>query len=479
MFDNNRSPAWFRDSKWLSGILLVVVLAASILSFSLTQLTTANRAKLVLERVIELTLLPEGVGQGLAVRQGIDFELGDRLQLLPGVEVFADPTEIEGLTTEDAQSRVAAVLAERVVSAGTAAALALVTDGDLTAQLERAFVGPVPFLTRLWLGASMMPLGLEDGSRLAQWEVQAAEQPGQPVQPVVGVFVLVEPERLRPLSEREIGELVVRELASTVLAEGLPAAQELVTSSTLLQQLSLTIQGEVRSSLHDLFITLLLSRGETVSVRLKQSRAALAEVDPPDAIPGVLPASRLEGLSPEEADRVVLSVLAEQAFAEGVEVVADQVIDVEQASRLQSVAGVVDRLTRAAHRRYLQITWWTGTLALLFLAGLMVFSRGLGRLVNPGLALMLAAGPGAVLFTWLNGLLESAVEILPASIRTTGAIAFLGDLLGYIGARLPIEVFDLLSRNHLIVLLVGAGLVALALLVRLGQLLRPRRRTLL
>jgi hypothetical protein len=109
----------------------------------------------------------------------------------------------------------------------------------------------------------------------------------------------------------------------------------------------------------------------------------------------------------------------------------------------------------------------------------MVFSRGLGRLVNPGLALMLAAGPGAVLFTWLNGLLESTVGILPASIRTTGAIAFLGDLLGYIGARLPIEVFDLLSRNHLIVLLVGAGLVALALLVRLGQLLRPRRRTLL
>ena len=185
--------------------------------------------------------------------------------------------------------------------------------------------------------------------------------------------------------------------------------------------------------------------------------------------------SQLEGLSPVEADRVVLSALAELAFAKGSEVVAAQLGDLELASKLRAVAAVVDSLTQDAHRRYLWITYLIATLALLSLAGLVLFSCGFGRLANPGLALFLAAVPGVVLFSWLNDFLQSAALVLPASVRTTGAIAFLADLLGYIGARLPTEVFDLLSRNHLIVLLVGAGLVALALLMRLGQFFGSNR----
>ncbi len=95
MVSYDRSPGWFRDAKWLSGLLLVLALAAATLFFSLAQLTARTRALPLIESVLQLTLLPEGLdGPAVTVRQGIDYQPGEPLQLLPGVEVYADATEI-------------------------------------------------------------------------------------------------------------------------------------------------------------------------------------------------------------------------------------------------------------------------------------------------------------------------------------------------------------------------------------------------
>ena len=44
---------------------------------------------------------------------------------------------------------------------------------------------------------------------------------------------------------------------------------------------------------------------------------------------------------------------------------------------------------------------------------------------------------------------------------------------------MPRQALELLLRNHLAVLVVGLGLIVLALVVRLLRLVRPRRRSLL
>ena len=144
------------------------------------------------------------------------------------------------------------------------------------------------------------------------------------------------------------------------------------------------------------------------------------------------------------------------------------------------MAPLVDGLSQGAHDRYVRFTWIFGVAALLFAALVAGFSGGWGRVVNIGVAIALSAAGGAYLFTRIAGLHERVSgAVLPASVRTEGVFAYLRGLLAYVGATTPRSAFDLLVRNHLIVLAVGAGLVALTLVIRLLGAMRPRRRSLL
>jgi len=477
MVDEN--PVWFRDAKWLCGIFLVPSLAVALWYFGLAQLSARGRGAPVLERVLQLTLLPEGTGgASLAVRQGLDYTPGEPLQLLPGVEVYADVGEIPGFSLEEADNRIAGVLAERVITGGVSSAQEAVTNVEFGDQLARAFEGPVALIVRARLEASMMPSGLDNGSRLANWPLQARRRPGEPVQPVVGVFVYVDPTKLQDLSDREIGELVVRELADVVLSKGLAAAQEKVGNSNLLQRLTDTVQNEVRSSLLELFSTLLVSRRALLASRLEQAQAALAEEDAQEngllGIAGV----EVQGLTTEQANAAVLRELSERTYQGGTEAVLPLLSDAHQEARLQSAAWVVDRFTRTAHRRYLRLTWLFGVVSFLLLAGLVFFSAGLGRLFNLGLVMVLAAllfgGP----LYLLSGRLDAAAGP-PAGLREVGAFQALVGLVRYIGSGFVTEAREIFSRNHLVVLLSGAGLILLSLLIRLSRVVRPRRRSLL
>lgn len=476
----DQTPAWYRDAKWLSGLLLVLSLAAGLVFFSLAQLSARSRAVPLLERILELTLLPGGVEtSAIAVRQGVSYTPGERLQLLPGVEVYADPTEVAAFTVGEAQSRIAGVLAEAVIAGGTRNALALMSDVRFGEQLRLAFEGPVPQIVRARLESAMLPSGLDNGSRLADWELQALQKPGEPVQPVVGVFIRTDPARLRTMNDREIGELVVAGLADQVLAEGLGSAQALVTNSNLQQRLTSTVQQEVRESLHSLFTALLLGHQDTIALRLEQAQAALAEEEAPaDGLFGLVSAAELQGLTPEQANQVVLSRLAERAYGGGRTALASAITDPQQEARVASIAGLIDGLTSEAQQRYMQLTWLFGVLSFILLVALVLFSEGWGRLVNPGIALSFAAAAGTLLFTRLASALQGMAEVgLPTGVRVDGVFGYLAGLIAYVGSTMPDSALEVLIRNHLVVLAAGGALIVLSVLIWLGRLLRPRRRS--
>lgn len=482
MYRGESNPAWFRDVKWMGALLLVASLAVATLSFSLAQLTAEGSGRGLLRQVLQLTLLPEGVEEGaVEVRQGVEYRVGEPLTLLPGVAIYADTTEVPTFRPEDGVSRIAGVLADRVVQGGTSAVFEVVSNPQLVRQLEQAFAGPVPLIVRSRLAAALLPSGLDDGSRLADWPTQAVQNPGEQVQPIVGVFVYAPPSQLAQMSNRDIGDLVVDRLTETVMADGLGAAQDVITNANLLARLTAAVDQEARADLHALLTSLLTGRLNEIGSRLEQAQSLLDEQDaPPQGLFGILSAEQLEDLTPEQANERVLTALAERGYQGGSAALQPVLTEPEQAKRLRSVAPLVDAVSTGAHDRYVRRVWLFGAATLLFAALVAGFSSGWGRLVNIGLAAVFAAAPGAWLFSLLAGL-QARTEgaTLPVSVRAEGVFAFLRDLLAYVAATMPSSAFDLLVRNHLIVLAVGAGLVVLSLLIRLLGAMRPRRRSLL
>lgn len=477
------SPAWHRDVKWASGILLAVSLAAATLLFSSAQVTERTRAEPLLRNALELTLLPGAdAAETVAVRRGIDYQPGEPLQLLPGVDVYADPSEIPDFTAMDASSRIAGVLADRTIREGSEGARALVKAPGLAAQLAEAFEGTIPRMVHAIVANEMLPAGLADGSRFANWPLQAIQNPGEPVQPVVGIFVYVDPARLQGATSREIAELVVRRLAERVLGQGLAAAEEVVTNQTLRLLLVQTVEEDVRSGLHEFFSTLLVSHREDLRSRLEQARSVLAgsETAASEGLLGLIPPEELAGMDQSQVNAEILEALAVRAYDGGGEAILAVLTETDQASRIAAIVPLLDALSARAHGRYVRWTWFTGAAALLFLILVVAFSRGTARLVNPGFAIAISATTGALLFYRLtSGLAGLGTVGLPLSVRTEGLFAHLFGLVAYVGTNLPGDAIELFMRNHLVVLGVGLGLLVIAILLRIVRWLRPRRRSLL
>lgn len=479
MLRNDRSPAWYRDVKWLSAILGVLALAAATLAFSLGQLTVRERALPVLRSAIELTLLPGGTDSAeLAVQTGTAYQAGQPLMLLPGVEVYADATEVPSFTVDAAVGRIAGVLADRTVSGGRSAVLGAVSDPSMSTQLSSALTGTVPELLRAELEAQLMPSGLEDGSRLADWRTQAAQKPGQPVQPIVGVFVYTDPGPLARMSDRDIGVLVVTGLADSVLEVGSAATREKITNPNLLARYDEAIGSGIPLRLHEFYATLLLGRTDLLAARLDEAKAALAgKGGGKDDLSGLLPSSQLAGLTPAQANVAVVDALASQSYDRGSKAVLSLMTRQDQASKMRTVAPLLDALGSAAHARYLTWTWLAGALALVFLLLLIAFSSGTARIANAGVVVAVAAVGGFFLFDRLAA--WGTPQPVPAAMPQQGVLGGLAAWARYAAGMVPAETWALPRRYHLFVMAAGGVLVVLALVFWLLRGVRPRRRGLL
>lgn len=484
MYQSSRNPAWFTDGKWVSGILLAGLTLFAALSFVFSRATSPAQVQPVMERILELTLLPDGeTVQPVAVREESSYQAGEPLELLPGTGVLADLTEIPVFTVQEAGNRLAGVMTDAIVTSGTQEVLEQVRGSPLSAQLQAAASGPVRQLITAQLGAALLPAGLDNGSRLADWPLQARQRPGQQVQPIVGVFVLADPLELEQLSAAGIGELVVAGLADSLLTEGAAAAREMVSNANLLARLDEAIAGPIRTSLHGLLATVLLGHYPEIEERLAEAQAALRSADSAASVaagPAATLGADLEGLSTAEANELVVTRLARHAQLEGSNGVLSVVSDPGQIQRTELVSGVLDALSAQANAVYRRSAWLYGSAAVIVALLLAFFSQGWGRLLNPGIAIVLAAGGGALLSRWFVSTQQELGRVrLPVSAAEEGAFGHVQSLLQFLLASAPAGALAGVARDWLLVTAIGAALIVLGVLGWLWQLLKPRRRSLL
>lgn len=477
MYRTEKQPAWQRDLTWASALLLAVSVAVGAALFSLARSSGSQSGVDLIQSILRLTLRPGDGGASVGVTTLTEYRAGERLRLLPGLDVYADATEIPSFTTEAAVNRGAGVLSDEFVKGGASSVLASVTDQALTAQLQLALEGPIAALVNADLSRELLGAGLDDGTRLADWPAQAAANPGEQVQPIVGVFVRFPPRELQGASNREIGAAVVAALSEQVMQGGLPQALALVTNENLRTRLTRAVDTNFRAQAHELFSAVIAGYAPAMATRLADASSVLAGAADVRAgsLSGLLPASALAGLTTEQAEARVIEELAERAYSTGAAAAAQQLTRPDQAQRVRRVAPLIDAFGSAAHRRYLAYTYLSGVVVLLLLVALVGFSRGYLRLVNPGISILVGAAPLAYgldrVRAWSN-----PDAVLPPGAGAEGVPATLAGLAAYSLAVLPSGALAGPLRYHVVLLLVGAALIVLALLLWLLRGLRPRRR---
>lgn len=197
---------------------------------------------------------------------------------------------------------------------------------------------------------------------------------------------------------------------------------------------------------------------ETASLVQQHMNAFFVEVRSLTGIQFVLSMHELQRLSAEQIVERFLQQAAGQLYHHGLQHIhrLEQELDVD----LQPLQAVTF-YSPQTHRRIKMLRaalWVVSTLLLVLLIGC---SAGLGRLVSPGLVLIIVALPGFVLFSELGAALHRIQPQLATDNEMLGAFAAaLGRLLD--------REFVLLSEWHGVALGLGCALVTIALLIKIS-----------
>lgn len=472
-----RRPAWQIDLKWWSAILLVITVAVGALAHGAARLTAPERSEPLVREIMRLVIGPSGGPIELAA-SARGYVPGEPLAVLPGLDVYVDPSEVPAFSPDDAVSRAAGVLSQRFLFGGAAAALSGVTDPTLRGVLERVGSEVVQPLVNAGLQRALLPVGLDDGSRAANWPAQAAQNPGQEVQPLVGIFVTAPPTELTGRTPRQIGERVIDGLAEVVYEDGAAAALELVTNPNVSAALQGAVDGPVWADLHAAFESVLSAYHGEIVARLEDARAVhQGDAAPDDPWAGVVDEAEVAALSPADAEERALQVLALRTVASGASGVLELLQDPGARDRVASAAPLLDAVSRSASARYRTWSILAGVLALLAAAVLVATASGTGRVWWPGLALVIAAAPGWALARVWRGV--EPVGAYPAGPAVDGAMASVWRTGRLIASSLAPAAAETVGTIYLAVLGVGASLLLIAVAAWLARWLRPRRRGLL
>jgi hypothetical protein len=473
---SDRRPAWLVDLKWIAAICLVVSVAVATSAAAAARVTAPGRSEALARELVALILGPSDDDVAVAVAAG-GSRAGEAVALLPGADVFVDPSEVDGFTVEEAVSRAAGVLTDGVLTAGAPATWASIEDHAWRAQLESLERTSLRPLANAALQRALLGVGLDDGTRAANWPAQAAQNPGQPVQPIAAIAVLVPPGELAGQSHRQIGERVVDGIAEVLTDAGAAAALSLVDSPPVAEALRSAIDGPVRHDLHAAIEASVAVRADQIAAVLDGARAGGAD-DPSrqDAWAEVLGGTELAGLDAAERRERVEAVLTRRALASGSAGLLELLEGTASAERLAVTAPVVDGVGRDAHRRYLLWAWAAGAASLALAALLVALTNGPGRAFWPGLCLLLAAGPGLALATrWRT--LATAGELSAGAPGETLA-AELERALTTLAARLAPVAAESVYWVYLVVAGSGAALLVMAAAASLAGRAQPRRRSL-
>jgi hypothetical protein len=469
-----RRPTWQHDVRWLAALFLVVVVAAAAAASSLARLTAAVRVDPLAREALTLAVGPTDAVVRLAPTSA-GYQTGTPLALLPGVPVQVDPSEIPAFDVPAGVSRVAGVLTERYVSQGGPTTWAGIEDETWRQVLERIDAAVLRPLLVNALAPPLFAVGVGDGSLLADWPLQASQQPGQAVQPLVGVLVTLPPLALQGRNAREIGEAVVAELAAVLADDGADAARALVPNQNIATALDTALTGPVRDVLHAALEAVVATRQGEIASRLADAGDVLAgTVSVPDPWARLVDPVGRERLDTAERRQSVLAELSQRAVLGGSDAVMAVLPESGVRERVIRSAPVLDLLDRRAHRRAQVLAWTLGSVALVLSAVTVATASGFGRVTWPGLAWLLGAAPGlAAAWYWRD---VAPLEAWPASPAVEGVWTNLADTLRLVLGQLGPVAAETVLWAHLVPAGVGAALVLIGVTGWLGAQVRPARR---
>jgi hypothetical protein len=176
-------------------------------------------------------------------------------------------------------------------------------------------------------------------------------------------------------------------------------------------------------------------------------------------IPGLRITIREEdiaGLSPREMRLFFFRQLAGPLYRGGVEGLKELATTPEMAESFEGGIGPLAVFTLETHQTLQRVLVLLSIISLVLLVPLILFSYRFGRLGSPGCVLFVASLPGAILFTFLATTLQNP----PGPPQGEG----ISEMLGYLVANSLAPLVQIVSRNYLVLVVVGAGMIILAAL---------------
>lgn len=470
---NPGRSAWQVDVTWAAALLAWAAIAIATAAGMAARATAPDLGPPLHAALLDAAFVESAGALALVAEEPV-VQLTDPFEPILGSGVAVALPELPALTGDAARARVAEALATaRLEGSGW---LDGVTDPVLAAELRALDDAVLRPLAEAELRRALYPLGVDDGSRAADWATQAQQNPGQPVQPIVGIFVRLPVNQVQGAGPAVVGERVVAGLTDLLLDGGRPAAEAAVANAQLSQALAAALDGPVPDAWQVALDAALRDRDAALDERLTALRAVAADAEPTPDPRGALPVpADLAGLPPEEARAATLEALAERSYEAGPSALGAALADPLARARVDRADWTFEATDAAAHGRYRLWSGVFGVVGVLLLAIAALAATGYARAWVPGLAI---AAAGAPLWAFARAVLPTttAPAAVPAEVATIGAPAGVAAWGGWLSERLGAVVGEAVAFVPLAVAGAGAALVVGTVLIALIGWLRPRRR---
>lgn len=180
-------------------------------------------------------------------------------------------------------------------------------------------------------------------------------------------------------------------------------------------------------------------------------------------------ANDINTLSPRELRLKVFGAFATKFYDQGAKgFAASQGLDTSAVDKFQNDSSVLSVFTLSTHNFIGGILLWVLLINILLLLGLVLFSHRFGKIVSPGVVMLLVGLPAVILAIFASQ--NSTVSGTARSATATGSVDMIGSFISFV-APLILPYF---ANTYLVTLLSGLILLVIAALGRVIYTLAQR-----
>lgn len=421
MFRAPAPPAWQRDVVWLFGLVGVVATTVAIGAFAWWRLADVRNGP---------DLIASSYAQQIGVLLGAPGPIprpgtGGSIEIVPGSGVTVPVDAVLARSMAETVDLIAGRWTDVLHAGGREALETLVVEPTLRDRVIGILDTAVVDRLTVELDRAFLEAGVFDGSRQANWPLQAARTPGAPVVPIVGIDMSLDPVGLDGVTTAQVGAAVVDALVDAVVEQGAPAARAVFSAPDLAERFDAAIDASRDATVRAFAVAL---AGEEATIAAFQRIAGRAA--PHEGAGGTWwsnvdasgwgdPGRWSTVASSDEAVRV----LAAEAWRQGSAPIVASIGDPVVRAVLASSAPVVDALSYRARVRAARA--WTSAVvvAVVAVVGLAVLVRRSERPRWIGSVAVLSGGVGATVSVawWWHLASLSSVTLAAPDLSTVQA----------------------------------------------------------